>query len=57
MDVEGNGFLCASRELFVSKSVWRFLFEGVELDHFCKGFDVECSCFAYDYGDSFDIYF
>jgi len=57
VDVEGNGFLCASRELFVSKSVWRFLFEGVELDHFCKGFDVECSCFAYDYGDSFDIYF
>ena len=47
-------FFCRSWELFVSKSVWRFLFEGDELSDFCKGFDVECSCSAYDYGDDFD---
>jgi len=27
-------FFCRSRELFASKSVWRFLFEGDELDDF-----------------------
>ena len=56
MDVEGHGcFLCGSRELFVGKSVWRFLFVGYELGDFCKGFDVECSVSAYNHGDYFDV--
>ena len=58
MDVEGHvHFFCRPSELFVSKSVWRFLFEGDELGDFCKGFDVECYRSAYDYGDYFDICF
>lgn len=51
VDVEGHDFFCCrTRELFVSKSVWWFLFEGDELGDFCQGFYVECSCSAYDSG-------
>ena len=58
VNVEGHGyFFCSSRELFVSKSVWLFLFEGDELGDFCQGFDVKCSCSAYDYRDNVDICF
>ena len=46
-----------SRELFVIKSVWRFLFGGDELGDVYKGFYVECFGSAYDYVNSFDIYF
>jgi hypothetical protein len=56
VDVEGHGnFLCWSRELFVGESVWRFLCEGDELGDFYQGFDVECSCSAYDYWNYFEI--
>ena len=48
-------FFCGSREMFVSESVWRFLFEGYELGNFCKGFDVEWSGSAYDYGNYSDV--
>ena len=44
-------YLCMSRELFVGKSVWRFLFEEDELGDFCKVFDVKCACSPSDYGD------
>ena len=43
--------------MFLCKSVWLFLFERDELGDFCKGFDVECSCSAYAYGDNVDICF
>jgi hypothetical protein len=56
VDVECHGiFLCWSRELSVGKSGWWFLCEGDELGDFCQGFNVECSCSAYDYWDDFDI--
>ena len=52
MDVEGHDYsFCGYGELFVGESVWRFLFVGYELSDFCKGFDVECSGSAYDFGD------
>jgi len=58
VDMEGHVlFFCRSRELFVGKSVWRFLFEGDELGDFCKGFDVKCSYYVDDYWDNVYICF
>ena len=58
MGVEGRGlFFLGSRESLVSESVWRSLFEGDELGGFCKGFDVQCTGSAYDYGYYFDTCF
>ena len=50
-------FFCRSRELFVSKRVWWFLFEGDELGDFGQYFALEFSCSAYDYWDGVDICF